>query len=120
MTKNTTETGKTAEDRVIGIMLSKGFDLVCRNFRIHNVGEIDSVFTKGDTVYIVEVRARKLHPGYPTPSESVTPAKRRKISKTAGHLIYRYDLTDRNICFLIGQVTLDEAGLVQNVEFIPF
>ena len=115
-----TDTGRLAEDRVIEILEGKGYKLLCRNYAVHNVGEIDSAFIRDDDVYIVEVRARKMIPGYPTPSESVTLTKRRKIEKTARYLISRYNLGEKNIYFLIGQVALSGDGLVQNVEFIPF
>ena len=112
--------GDAAEERVIEIFRSRGYSVLVRNYGIHNVGELDSVFVDKDTVYIVEVRARVASEGYPTPSESVTASKRRKIMKTARFLIRDYDLYDKNIYFLVGQVTLDRKGLVQNVEFIPF
>ena len=116
----TKETGKTAEDKVVEIMEGEGFRTLCRNYAVHNVGEIDSAFIRGDDLCIVEVRARHLIPGYPTPAETVTSSKRQKIIKTARYLINAYKLHEKNIYFLIGQVALDGDGLVQNVEFTPF
>ena len=112
--------GNRAEDRIVEVMRSRGLKLLCRNFTVHNVGELDAVFLGGDTVYVVEVRARQYRPGFPTPAETVTPAKRRKINKTTRFLINRYGLYDKNVYFLIAQVALDEYGLVQNIEFVPF
>ena len=121
LVKETTKAkGNRAEEHIIEIFRSRGLKLLVRNYAVHNVGELDAVFTGNDTVYIVEVRARQDIPGYPNPSESVTSSKRRKIIKTSRHLIREFDLYDRNIYFLVGQVTLDARGLVQNVEFIPF
>ncbi|SCW40390.1 Uncharacterised protein family UPF0102 [Ruminococcaceae bacterium YRB3002] len=117
---NTRAKGDMAEEYVAEIFRSRGYRLLVRNYGIHNVGEIDSVFVDKDTVYIVEVRARVVSEGYPTPAESVTGSKRRKIMKTVRYLVRDFDLYDRNIYFLVGQVTLDRRGLVQNVEFIPF
>ncbi len=112
--------GRRAEEHIIGIFKSRGLELLVRNYSVHNVGELDAVFAGNDTVYVVEVRARQNNPGYPTPSESVTYSKRRKIYKTTKYLIREFGLYDCNVYFLVGQVTLDERGLVQNVEFIPF
>ena len=117
---NTREKGNLAEDHIVRIFRSRGYRILCRNYTVHNVGELDIVFIKKDTVYVTEVRARKHVPGFPTPAESVTRSKRQKILKTTKYLINEFKLYDKNIYFLIGQVTLDEAGLVQNVEFIPF
>lgn len=118
--ETTRQRGARAEDRIVEIMTSRGLRLLCRNFSVHNVGELDAVFTGEDTIYVVEVRARQLRPGYPTPAETVTQAKRRKINKTTRFLINRYGLYDMNVYFLIAQVALDEHGLVQNIEFVPF
>jgi len=112
--------GQRAEDHIIEIFRSRGLKLIARNYSVHNVGELDAVFEGKDSLYVVEVRARKDTPGYPDPSESVTAAKRRKIIRTTRRLIQDYDLYGRNVYFLVGQVTLDARGLVQNVEFIPF
>ena len=117
---NTKQIGKMAEDRIVDVFLSRGKKLLVRNYEVHNVGELDAVFVDPDNVYVVEVRARKSYGSYPTPAESVDHNKRRKIVKTTRHLIREFDLYDRNIYFLIGQVTLDSRDLVQNVEFTPF
>ena len=119
-TETTSLTGRYAEDEVIRILNGKGYRFLCRNYAVHNVGEIDSAFLRDDTLYVIEVRARKIRPGYPTPSESVTFSKRQKIIKTARYLINSYGLGEIDIVFLIGQVVLNDAGLVQNVEFVPF
>ncbi len=117
---NTRQIGKMAEDRIVEVFRSRGKRLLVRNYEVHNVGELDAVFVDPDNVYVVEVRARKSAAGFPTPAESVDHTKRRKIVKTTRHLIREFDLYDRNIYFLIGQVTLDGRDLVQNVEFTPF
>lgn len=118
--ETTKQIGKRAEDHVASVFESRGATLLVRNFSVHNVGELDLVFADNTTVYIIEVRARKVHPGYPTPAETVTVEKRRKIKNTTRYLINRYSLYNKNIYFLIAQVTLDGRGLVQNVDFIPF
>jgi putative endonuclease len=55
--------------------------IVERNFRTRG-GEIDIVAREGDVLVFVEVRSREV-PGFGTPEESVTPAKRRRIVATA-------------------------------------
>jgi len=55
--------------------------IVERNFRTPG-GEIDIVAREGDVLVFVEVRSREL-PGFGTPEESVTPAKRRRIVAAA-------------------------------------
>lgn len=112
--------GDNAEEAVVRMMLNDGYSLLCRNFEIHNVGELDCVFLKDRDVFIVEVRTRRNLGNYPSSSETVDFRKRRKIEKTAQYLISRYDLYDRNIVFLVAQVTHDASGMFKNIELIPF
>lgn len=112
--------GDNAEEAVVRMMLNDGYSLLCRNFEIHNVGELDCVFMKDRDVFIVEVRTRRNLGNYPSSSETVDFRKRRKIEKTAQYLISRYDLYDRNIVFLVAQVTHDASGMFKNIELIPF
>ena len=112
--------GDNAEEAVVRMMLNDGYSLLCRNFEIHNVGELDCVFMKDRDVFIVEVRTRRNLGNYPTSSETVDFRKRRKIEMTAQYLISRYNLYDRNIVFLVAQVTHDASGMFKNIELIPF
>ena len=112
--------GDNAEEAVVRMMLNDGYSLLCRNFEIHNVGELDCVFLKDRDVFIVEVRTRRNLGNYPSSSETVDFRKRRKIEMTAQYLISRYDLYDRNIVFLVAQVTHDASGMFKNIELIPF
>ena len=112
--------GDNAEEAVVRMMLNDGYSLLCRNFEIHNVGELDSVFLKEQDVFIVEVRTRRNLGNYPSSSETVDYRKRRKIERTAQYLISRYNLYDRNIVFLVAQVTHDASGMLKNIELIPF
>jgi putative endonuclease len=69
--------GDAAEDRACRHIEASGLTIVERNFRTRG-GEIDIVARKGDVLIFVEVRSREV-PGFGTPEESVTPAKRRRI-----------------------------------------
>ena len=112
--------GDNADEAVVRMMLNDGYSLLCRNFEIHNVGELDCVFMKDRDVFIVEVRTRRKLGNYPSSSETVDFRKRRKIEMTAQYLISRYNLYDRNIIFLVAQVTHDASGMFKNIELIPF
>lgn len=120
--KRTTKrkTGDNGEEAVIRLMTKQGFTLLCRNFEIHNIGELDCVFTKNEDVYVVEVRSRQNRGYYPSSAETVDYRKRLKIERTTERLISRYRLFDRNIVFLVAQVTHDSSGMIKNIELIPF
>ena len=69
--------GDAAEERACLHLQGSGLTIVERNFRARG-GEIDIVARKGDVLVFVEVRSREV-PGFGTPEESVTSAKRRRI-----------------------------------------
>jgi len=73
--------GDAAEERACRHLERSGLTIVERNFRTRG-GEIDIVARKGDALVFVEVRSREV-PGFGTPEESVTPAKRRRIVAAA-------------------------------------
>ena len=112
--------GDTGEDAVIKMMTDNGFSLLCRNFEVHNVGELDCVFRKADDVYVVEVRTRRNIGNYPASVETVDYRKRNKIERTTQYLISKYRLYDLNIVFLVAQVTHDASGMIKKIEMIPF
>ena len=114
------KTGDIAEEAVIRSMTKEGYRLICRNFEIHNVGELDCVFEKNGEIYVVEVRSRHNKGCYPSSAETVDYRKRLKIERTTQYLISRYRLFDRNIIFLVAQVTHDTSGMIKNIELIPF
>jgi putative endonuclease len=73
--------GDAAEERACRHLDRSGFTIVERKYRTKG-GEIDIVASKGDVLVFVEVRSREV-PGFGTPEESVTPAKRRRIVAAA-------------------------------------
>ena len=77
--------GDAAEERACRHLEGSGFTIVKRNFRTRG-GEIDIVARKEDALVFVEVRSREV-PGFGTPEESVTPAKRRRIVAAARHYL---------------------------------
>ena len=114
------KTGNIAEQAVVDAMTSKGFELITRNFSVHNVGEIDIAMKKGDTVYIIEVKSRLSGNQYQSSCEAVVSSKRRKVVNTTKYLLRYYGLEEMNVIFLAGCVTHNKSGLVQKIEIIPF
>jgi len=73
--------GAKYEEQAAAFLKEAGFEILDRNWSAP-MGELDIVALKDDTVVFVEVRARS-NSGYGTPADSVTPAKRAKLVKTA-------------------------------------
>lgn len=79
--------GTAAETRALDHLLERGLKFLCRNFSCR-AGELDLVMLEGATLVIVEVRARQDR-GYGTATDSIGPAKRRRIVRAAHYLLLR-------------------------------
>lgn len=78
--KTTSEFGHLAEDYAVGLLTSKGYKIISRNFR-SKFGEIDIIATKDSSLIFVEVKARWGN-RFGAPEEAVTPWKLYKITRT--------------------------------------
>lgn len=78
---NSRKEGQYGEELACEYLKSKGYKIEEMNFRCH-VGEIDIIAMDKQVLVFVEVKRRR-QKGYGRPCESVTPAKIRKIERTA-------------------------------------
>ncbi|MBO4637723.1 MAG: YraN family protein [Clostridiales bacterium] len=111
--------GFLSESAVIRFMEQNGFTLIVRNFSVHNVGELDAVMVRGDTVAVIEVKSRLSFDGDYSVSDIIPKSKLSKIQKTTRILIGKYGLWDCNIVFLAGLVTHGKDGSVTKIDVIP-
>lgn len=72
-------------------------------------GEIDIVALDGDTIVLVEVKARR-GTGYGLPAEAVTPGKRRQLSKLALLYLRKKGWLDRSARFDVVSVLIPDDG----------
>jgi putative endonuclease len=77
--------GAAAEDLAAAYLTSRGVAILARNLRSKG-GEIDILCLDGPLVAVVEVRQRS-HGGFGGALGSVTPAKQRKIIRTARYVM---------------------------------
>lgn len=75
------ESGYDAEGAAANYLMGQGVQIIARNFRSKG-GELDLVALDDDTLAFVEVRLRS-HGCFGGAEESITPAKQRKIIRTA-------------------------------------
>lgn len=85
MSRQSHRIGANAESYAAAYLEKEGFHILARNWRCP-AGEIDIVAMDGDTLVIVEVRARRPM-GYGTPEESITPAKQSRLLQCGRYLI---------------------------------
>jgi putative endonuclease len=112
--------GTKGEDAAAGLLRDKGYNILRRNYAVHNVGEIDIIAEKDGDIHIFEVRTRRNIGDYPDSSESVTGSKKTKVIRTAERFINENDLFDRNIVFEVIRVTHDAKGNIIRIDFVPF
>lgn len=80
--------GKTAEQLAAAYLQQNGLQLLESNYHCR-FGEIDLVMRDGKEIVFVEVRLRT-NPLFGGAGESITPAKRRKLSLTADHYLMQH------------------------------
>jgi len=92
----TITSGAHMEARAEQFLVAQGLVKKEKNYRC-KLGEIDLIMQHQDTLVFVEVRMRN-HSQFAQAAESVTPAKQRKIIKTAQHYLQQHQLTDKVNC----------------------
>ena len=112
--------GDLGEDCAVKMLEKEGYNMLARNYEIHNVGELDIIAEKDNDIYVFEVRTRLNKGSYPNSEESVTGSKRTKVMRTAEYYVSDNDLYDRNIVFEVIKVTHDAQGNILRAEKIPF
>ncbi len=112
--------GIKGEDAAAGLLRDKGYNILRRNYSVHNVGEIDIIAEKDSDIHIFEVRTRRNLGSYPDSAESVMQKKRNRVMRTAERFVNENDLFDRNIVFEVIRVTHDAQGNILSIDFVPF
>jgi putative endonuclease len=106
MTRHRQILGKAGEDLAVAALVARGYAILDRRYRSRH-GEIDIVAVEGQTVVFVEVRARSARE-FGSAAESVTDAKKRKVTAMAVEYLARRRLTDRPCRFDV--VAIDDAA----------
>ena len=106
------------EDIAAKFLLNKGYELLCKNFRIRN-GEIDIIMRSDTHLIFVEVKTRRFH-SIDAALQTVTWTKRRNISRTAQEYINQNpDYAKLQTRFDIVLVFYDEASNSFSVKHFP-
>ena len=101
--------GRWGEERCLKFLKRKGLKTLTRNFSC-KTGEIDLIMVAPDrTIVFVEVRTRANEAFEPTES-TITPAKKRRLVKTARYFLTTNDIIDRPFRFDIVTIILGQKG----------
>ena len=112
--------GIKGEEAAAGLLKDKGYNILRRNYAVHNVGEIDIIAEKDNDIHIFEVRTRRNLGSFPDSAESVIYRKRNRVMRTAERFVNENELFDRNIIFEVIRVTHDKQGNILRIDFVPF
>jgi putative endonuclease len=76
------QTGIQAENKACRFLKQQGLRLLVRNFKTR-LSEIDLIMQDGVILVFVEVRYRRYVGPYSTPTQTVTPAKQKRLIRAA-------------------------------------
>lgn len=107
--------GDYGEDAAAAYLEKRGFDIVARKFRIKG-GEIDIIAVRNKHVYFVEVKTRGSG-SIIDPVEAVTPAKIKRIRKTAEYFLLKHPVYEQYPCSF-AVVGIDLAHIPPTIECI--
>lgn len=108
MTRERLDLGRLAEDLAVHRLQQEGYRIVQRNYR-NPFGEIDIIAQDGKTLCFIEVRSRT-ETGHGHPFESISPAKQKKLIRTAQGYLTRKDAPDTDARFDVVAVTPQGNG----------
>lgn len=108
------EQGSLGEKIAEDYLLEKGYTFLDRNYK-RFTGEIDLIFTKGDLLVFVEVKARK-NANYGYPSDFVTEEKQRRILSAAEIYMQENDLYDFQPVFDVIEIFLQHPVKINHIE----
>lgn len=104
---NSRKTGTYYEDKAESFLKSRGYHVVCRNYRCR-FGEIDIIFKDGQRFVFCEVKYRK-DSKVQHPLEAVDPKKQRTIARCAGDYMRKRGIREETPCrFDVIAVTGDD------------
>ena len=108
--------GQAGEKQAERFLRRQGYRIVTRNYSCP-LGEIDLIALDGRTVVFVEVKTRSDR-DHADPQDAVTPAKQRRLIRSARFFIQQTNSQDRACRFDVVAVTAND-GADMHVEHIP-
>ena len=105
--------GKTCEEHALNYLKKNGLKLIEKNFN-SRYGEIDLIMQQENAVVFIEVRYRK-NDAFGGAKASVTPAKQKKIQKTA---LYYMQKQGRELNSRFDVIAMSGENKNLNIEWI--
>ena len=106
--------GGRGEAAAAQFLQAHGYTVLAQNWRTRG-GEIDLVVERTGVLVFVEVKARTSH-RFGTPEEAITPAKRRKLIRTAQAYLHSRGKADAEWRIDVIALDLDRSGEVVRLD----
>lgn len=119
MTRNQ-DIGRRSEDFVSDFLVSRGAEILARNYAVARVGEIDIICAYNEKILVIEVKSRDVNERFGSPEEAVTPSKQKKIMQTMVAYCAEKGISLDRVSYFVAGVTHDASGAILNVQFTPF
>ena len=111
--------GKQAEDAVLTQFLTRGYDLLDRNYSVHRCGELDLILCKNMCIYVVEVKSRREDDSFGGARDAVTRQKLSRMIRATRIFLLNPELEGYDVRFIAGCVTHRPDGMIINIEILP-
>ncbi len=105
MTQHRQSLGESGENLAVRELTARGYAILARRYRTRH-GEIDIIAEHGTTIVFVEARARATAE-FGRAAETVTDAKKRKVTAMATDYLARHQIVNRACRFDV--VAIDDA-----------
>lgn len=115
---NNRDFGLRGEEEAVNFLIKKGFKILCRNYRVSRMGEIDIIARDGETICFIEVKTRS-NDNFGTPSMAVSFSKQASIRRLAQVYLSKFNLFDCPVRFDVVELMMARNGLVQSINHIP-
>lgn len=112
--RNNIAKGIAGEDRAVKYLISKGYDILERNYRT-KIGEIDIIAIKSNILIFIEVKART-NTNFGHPYEAVTWKKRNTILKTSLIYMQHKKLKDCQARYDVIEVYLGKEPKINHIK----
>lgn len=109
--------GTKGEQEAMRYLSEHGYHILCRNFRVGRMGEIDLIGKDGNTLCFIEVKTRS-NSRYGTPAEAVSCMKQVTITKVAQVYMQRNNCFNLPVRFDIVELLMDRNGQAQDIRLI--
>jgi len=109
--------GQIGEKLAADFLKKRGYKVMERNYRTRG-GEIDIVARHGSTLVFVEVRT-KSGPGFGTPEESITAAKRSRMVECGMAYLQSHEQSAADWRIDVVAIEMGPSGKPSRVEVIP-